>query len=109
MHTRGVPYTPQVRISLARIFIALCLAITLASCGGGGGGTMNPTTPPPLAPINLAVAGMAVIKVQDGAQGVTLMSEKLTSLSEFGPERSITLLDTAPPRAAAIRHPLAGR
>ena len=36
---------------------------------------------------------MAVIKVQNGAQGVTLMSEKLTSLSESGPERSITLLD----------------
>ena len=36
---------------------------------------------------------MAVIKVQTGAQGVTLMSEKLTSLSESGPERSITLLD----------------
>jgi hypothetical protein len=52
-------------------------------------------TPPPPALINLAVAGMAVIKVQNGAKGVTFMSEKLTSLSESGPERSITLLDTS--------------
>ncbi len=38
---------------------------------------------------------MAVIKVQNGAQGVTLMSEKVTSLLESGPERSITLLDNS--------------
>ena len=45
--------------------------------------------------INLDITGMAVIKVQNGAQGVTLMSEKLTSLLESGPERSITLLDNS--------------
>ena len=66
-------------------------------------------TPPPPTLINLAVAGMAVIKVQDGTQGVTFMSEKLTSLSESGPERSITLLDATAPRADAILHPPAGR
>jgi len=43
--------------------------------------------------INLDISGMAVIKVQNGAQGVTLMSEKLTSLLESGPERSIASLD----------------
>jgi hypothetical protein len=79
-------------LSTAMIFVILYLAIPLASCGGGDGGTM---TPPPPALINLAVAGMAVIKVQNGAKGVTFMSEKLTSLSESGPERSITLLDTS--------------
>jgi hypothetical protein len=44
--------------------------------------------------IDVAIAGTAVIKLQNGAQdGVTFMSEKLTSLLESGPERSITLLD----------------
>ena len=47
---------------------------------------------PPVS-INLSVSGMAVIKVRTGAQGVTLMVETLTALSESGPERSITLLD----------------
>jgi len=42
--------------------------------------------------INLAVTGMAMVKVRTSAQGVTLMAERLTSLSESGPERSIILL-----------------
>ena len=79
--------------NLSRIFAALCLGILLASCGGGGGGTTAQTTPPPLVSINLAVTGMAVVKVQTSAQGVTLMAEKLASLADPGPERSITLLD----------------
>ena len=56
---------------------------------------MAQTAPPPTPPVSIdvAIAGMAVIKVQAGLQSVTLMAEKLTSLSESGPERSITLLD----------------
>jgi hypothetical protein len=42
--------------------------------------------------VSIAVAGMAVIKVQTGLPSMVLMTEKLTSLSESGPERSITLL-----------------
>jgi hypothetical protein len=76
-------------------FLTLCIAVALASCGGGGSGSTVQTTPAPTPPasIDVAIPGMAVIKVQDGAQGVTLMSEKLTSLLQSGPERSITLLD----------------
>jgi hypothetical protein len=74
--------------------VALGAAIVLASCGGGGGdGAGQPTPPPAPVSIDVSIAGMAVIKVQTGLQGVTLMAEKLTSLSEFGPDRSITLLD----------------
>jgi hypothetical protein len=53
---------------------------------------LNGCAAPPVS-INLDVTGMDVIKVRTGAQGVTFMTEKLTSLTEFGPERSITLLD----------------
>ena len=76
----------------ARIIKVLWLALPLASCGGGDHGAI---APPPPSSINLAVSGMAVIKVQNGAQGVAFMTEKLTSLSESGPERSLTLLDTS--------------
>ena len=41
----------------------------------------------------MAVTGMDVVKVRSGARVVTLMTERLTSLSAPGPERSITLLD----------------
>jgi hypothetical protein len=51
--------------------------------------------PPPVVPLDYAVAGMAVIKVRTGPDGVALLEEKLTSLLETGPQRRITLLDAA--------------
>jgi hypothetical protein len=68
-----------------------------ASSGGGtdagdapssGGGTDAGG----VGPLNFAVAGVAVTKVRANSQGVALLEEKLTSLSEFGPDRRLTLL-----------------
>ena len=119
MHIEGVLRSHRVSTSLSSTLVALGVAIVLASCGGGDGGSTVQITPPPTPPVSIdvAIAGMAVIKVQTGLQGVTLMAEKLTSLSEFGPERNITLLDdngavsgrySAPPGWALIdftQHP----
>lgn len=73
--------------------VLLCAAATLASCGGGGGASGGSQTPPPNLPLDLAVAGKAVIKVQSGAQGVAVMEEKLSPLAQPGPDRSIAVLD----------------
>jgi hypothetical protein len=66
--------------------MVLAAAAVLTSCAGD-----SPAAPSP--PLDLAVTGVAVIKVQAGARGVTFMEEKLTSLSEAGPQRRIVLLD----------------
>jgi hypothetical protein len=96
MNAPGVLCAHRARICLSSMFVASCAAIALASCGGGGGGgDMVPPAPPPPLSINLAVTGMDVIKVRAGAQGVTLMAERLTSLTEPGPDRSITVLDNS--------------
>lgn len=47
----------------------------------------------PPAPVSLAVTNVIVTKVQAGDHGVAFMEEKLTSLLEPGPLRSLTLLD----------------
>jgi hypothetical protein len=93
MHVVGVLNSRRIRIRLSRTGIASCLTIVLASCGGGGTGVAVQPTPPPPVSINLDTTGTAVMKVQSGAQGVALMAEKLTSLLESGPERTITFLD----------------
>lgn len=74
-----------------RIFAAFVLALLAASCGGGGGGAQTPQ----VMPLDVAVAGMAVIKVRSSPDGVTILEEKPTSLIETGPQRRITLLDPA--------------
>ena len=78
-----------------RIVAALLVALSVASCGGGGGAGSQPEMPPPVAPLDVAVSGMAVIKVRSSVDGVTTLEEKLTSLVQTGPERRITLLDQA--------------
>src|SRR5436309_2942387 len=77
---------------------ALGLALILASCGGSGGSgsaTNNPPPPPAPAPppLDLTTTGMAVVKVRDGPDGATILEEKLTALSETGPQRRLSLLD----------------
>src|SRR5947207_8048683 len=77
-----------------RVLASFAVAWLVASCGGGGGagGSSPPAMPP--APLDIAVSGMAVIKVRSGADGVALLEEKLASLAESGPQRRITLLDS---------------
>lgn len=72
------------------LLVALLAAIAVASCGGGG--SSSPDMPPPLA---FTTSGMAVVKVRSSLDGVTVMEEQLTPLTEIGPQRRITLLDQA--------------
>lgn len=76
------------RVVLASSVVALIasVAVLVASCGGGG-------SPPTVAPLDLAIAGMAVVKMRSGPDGLALLEETLTSLSETGPQRRLTLLD----------------
>ena len=74
---------------LRRSFGAVLTALLIGSCGGGS----EPVTPPPSVPLDLAVPGMAVVKVRAGTDGVAVLEEKLTSLRESGPERQLTVLD----------------
>src|SRR5262245_61446766 len=95
MPSPGVRCAHPPRTCLSSIFLASCAAIAVVSCGGGGGGDIAPPTPlpPPPVSIDLAVTGMDVIKVRAGAQGVTVMEERLTSLTEPGPDGGMPVLD----------------
>src|SRR5690349_13889649 len=78
--------------SAAAPFAAIAFAVVLASCGGGGG-SAGVQAPPPAPALDVRTAGTAVVKVRQGPDGVTLLEEALTSLSQAGPQRRITLLD----------------
>jgi hypothetical protein len=76
------------------------LALLAAACGGGGGANDGgpQRDPPPVvvpAPISFDVAGRAVVKVQPRGAGLTVMEQRLTSLTERGPARNLEMLDEA--------------
>ncbi len=54
---------------------------------------MPPPPPPPPAPIAIAVSGMAAIKVQAGAAGIAVLEQRLTSITEPGPDRTLAIFD----------------
>jgi hypothetical protein len=75
------------------IFIALCAAV-VASCGGGGGS--SPASPPPApASLQIAVSGMAIVKLQATAAGIVAMEQRLTAITEPGPDHALALFDTS--------------
>jgi len=106
---------------LVRIVCLLAMAAVLWSCGSGGYGSSNPPpTPPPPAQLklDLIVTGLSVVKIQASAStGTVVLEERLTSLTQAGPDRSLVILDlrgtetgrcAAPPGLAMIdfaQHP----
>lgn len=84
----------QSRLAGLRFVVALLAAIAVASCGGGGGPSAPPDMPPPPS-LAFTTSGMAVVKVRSSLDGATVMEERLTPLSQIGPQRRITLLDQA--------------
>ena len=51
--------------------------------------------PPPPAPIAIAVTGMAVVKVQASNAGIAAMEQRLTAITELGPDRSLAIYDAS--------------
>ena len=71
-----------------------CLAaVLLVACGGGDGITAGGETPP-MPVVDLAITGQAVTKVRTAGTVVALLEERLTSIFEDGPQRTLAILDS---------------
>jgi hypothetical protein len=62
----------------------------LASCGS----SHTPSPQPPIRAVDLAVSGQTVAKVRTTGNEVVLLEERLTSLFESGPQRTLSILQT---------------
>jgi hypothetical protein len=89
----------------ASLAIAALAVALLAACGGGGGSSSPPEMPPPAQPLDLQVAGSAVVKVRAGAQGVTVMQETPLRIGEPGPQRTLAIFDAGGARIGAYSPP----
>src|SRR5256885_13634870 len=66
-----------------------CLAVApLVACGVG----TRPKDTPPVTTVNVAVAGQTVTKVRTAGNAVVLLEQRLTSIFEDGPQRTLALL-----------------
>jgi hypothetical protein len=71
-----------------------CLAaVLLAACGGGDGITAGGETPPTPV-VDLAITGQVVTKVRTAGTVVALLEERLTSIFEDGPQRTLAILQS---------------
>ncbi len=71
-----------------------CLAaVLLVACGGGDGITAGGETPP-IPVVDLAITGQAVTKVRTAGTVVALLEERLTSIFEDGPQRTLAILQS---------------
>ena len=73
----------------------LALATLLATSCGGGGSYSPPATPPAAPKVDFSETGMAVVKVRASLDGATLLEEKASPITEAGPQRRITLVDSS--------------
>src|SRR2546423_7144555 len=87
-------------VSVAKIFrrsgllrAALCLAVALlVGCAAGDGS--GPKNPPSIKPVDLAVAGQTVTKARTAGSEVVLLEQRLTSIFEDGPQRTLAILQS---------------
>src|SRR4051812_12762060 len=79
--------------SSLRAIAVTAMAFLFHGCGGGGsdGGTSPPPTTPN--PISFDVPGRAVIKIRARANGMVVLEERLSPLSDPGPYRGLEILD----------------
>ena len=84
---------------------ALATAALLAACGGGNAASSPAQDPPPARPVDLELAGSAVVKVRAGPQGLTVMEETPLRIGEPGPQRTLAMLDAAGTRIGAYSAP----
>src|SRR5689334_12496067 len=73
------------RSTIPGAFLCL-LMVLLAGCGGGAKET------PPVKVVDLAVAGQTVTKARTAGNEVVLLEERLTSIFEDGPQRTLAIL-----------------
>ncbi|HST02833.1 MAG TPA: hypothetical protein VLJ84_14340, partial [Usitatibacter sp.] len=74
-------------------FLHFAAVACLVSCGGGGGSPAMQPPPVTPAPLDIATAGVAVIKVRAGTPGIAALEQRLTALTEAGPDRSLVFYD----------------
>src|SRR4051812_34040688 len=78
-----------------------CLALTTVSgCGHDGGMQAVAVTPTPV-PVDLIIEGQAVTKARATEHGVAFLKERLVSIFEQGPQRTLEILD----RGVSSAHP----
>ena len=66
-------------------------AVLLVACGSGGAG---PKGTPSINTLNLAVSGRTVTKARTAGNAVVLLEERLTSIFEDGPQRTLAMLQS---------------
>jgi hypothetical protein len=78
-----------------RLFRLLCASglMLLAGCGGSAGGNEGGVqAPPPVPTIDLLISGQAITKTRAAGGIVAFLQERLTSLFEAGPQRTLEIL-----------------
>ena len=79
----------HVRLSRALSGIAVAL---LAGCGGPGDGSEGGVQTPPVPTIDFMISGQAVTKVRTAGGVIALLQERLTSIFDAGPQRTLEIL-----------------
>ena len=81
----------KVRRTSSVLRASLCLAVALlVGCGGGAG----PKDTPAIKTVNLSLSGLTVTKVRTANNGIILLEERLTSIFEEGPQRTLAILQS---------------
>lgn len=80
-------------VSVRRTSILLKALLCLAVVNLVGCGTTDRATPPPNA-VNVAVSGQTVTKVRSAGNEVALLEQRLTSIFEDGPQRTLAIVQS---------------
>ena len=89
-HSRQRLYFSAARMWLLRALFCLAVAF-LVGCDGDGAG---PKETPAIKPVNLSVSGLTVTKVRTADNAIVLLEERLTSIFEDGPQRTLAILQS---------------
>lgn len=73
--------------------VLLWLAVALL-VGCGGGDSSGPKQIPSIKTVDLSVSGQTVIKARTTGNAIVLLEERLTSIFEDGPQRTLAILDS---------------
>lgn len=72
--------------------VLVCVALVLCEGCAGGGGQSN--TPPPAQTVDVAVSGQTVTKVRASGGSTVVLQERLTSIFEDGPQRTVMIVQS---------------
>jgi len=77
----------------ASLFLLATFAMALAGCGGEFTSQPVTGTPPPPSPVDVSVPAQAVTKVRTEGKVTAFLQERLVSIFEQGPQRTLEILD----------------